>query len=88
MIALQQITIQALTEGCGQRWDPKISYIIKALPWISSLININGVEDLIITIFNKAETEKKLKERQVHWLYKIKTYAPQRLSEQEMYEAY
>ena len=46
------------------------------------------MEDLIITIFNKAETEKKLKERQVYWLYKIKTYAPQRLSEQEMYEAY
>lgn len=76
MIALQQITIQALTEGCGQRWDPKISYIIKALPWISSLFNINGVADLIITIFNKAETEKKLKERQVYWYYKIKTYAP------------
>ena len=46
------------------------------------------MEDLIITIFNKAETEKKLKERQVYRLYKIKTYAPQRLSEQEMYEAY
>ena len=47
----------------------------------------NDMEDWVITSIDSDNTLKKLKRKELYWMYKIKTYAPYGLNERNVYEA-
>ena len=46
------------------------------------------LQDWAITLINSADTLKELTRKELHWMYKLKTYAPYRLNERNVYEAF
>ena len=36
----------------------------------------NDIEDWVITLTDSADTLKKLRRKELNWMYKLKTYAP------------
>ena len=44
-----------------------------------------GIDDLEVTLFEKCETHKQLKEREKFWQHKLKTFYPLGLNEKEEY---
>ena len=48
----------------------------------------NGIQDWAITLIDSADTLKELTRKELHWMYKLKTYAPYRLNERNVYEAF
>ena len=48
----------------------------------------NGICDWEITIIDHAETVKSLRQKELYWYHKLKTYAPFRLNERDVYAAY
>ena len=54
-----------------------------------SLQNDNkGICDWEITIIDHAETENSLRQKELHWYHKSRTYAPFGLNEPDVYAAY
>ena len=50
--------------------------------------NHNKICDWKITIIDNAETVKYLKQKELYWYHKLKTYAPFGLNEGDAYTAY
>ena len=50
--------------------------------------DLNGICDWIITITEHAETVKPLRQKELYWCHKLKTYAPFGLNERNVYAAY
>ena len=48
----------------------------------------NGIEDWVINLIGRGDTLKKLRRKELHWMYKLKTYAPYGLNERDVYEAF
>ena len=48
----------------------------------------NDREDWVITLIDSAGTLKELGRKELHWMYKLKTYAPYGLNERDVYEAF
>ena len=48
----------------------------------------NGVEDWFITLIDGADTLKELRRKELYWMYKLKTYAPNGLNKRDVYEAF
>ena len=48
----------------------------------------NGICDREITITDHAEMEKSLKQKELRWHHKLKTYAPFGLNKRDVYAAY
>ena len=48
----------------------------------------NGICDWEITIIDHAETVKSLRQKDLDWYHKLKTYAPFGLNERDVYAAY
>ena len=48
----------------------------------------NGICDWEITIIDHAETVKSLRQKELYWYHKLKTYAPFGLNERDVYAAY
>ena len=48
----------------------------------------NGIEDWVITLIDSADTLKKLKKKELYWMYKLKAYAPFGLNQRDVYEAF
>ena len=50
----------------------------------------NGICDWDVTIINHTETEKSLRQKELHWYHKLKTYAPFGLNQEDrdVYAAY
>ena len=48
----------------------------------------NGICDWEITIIDHAETIKSLRQKEMHWYHKLKTYAPYGLNEHDVSAAY
>ena len=48
----------------------------------------NGIEDLVITLIDSADTLKELRRKELYWMYKLKTYVPYGLNERDVYEAF
>ena len=48
----------------------------------------NGIFDCEITIIDHAETVKSLRQKELYWYHKLKTYAPFGLNERDIYAAY
>ena len=48
----------------------------------------NGIEVWFITLIDSADTLKELRRKELHWMYKIKTYAPYGLNESNVYETF
>ena len=48
----------------------------------------NGICDWQITIIDNTETVKSLTQKELYWYHNLKTYAPFRLNECEVYAAY
>ena len=44
----------------------------------------NGIEDWGITLMAIANTLKELRGKELHWMYKLKTYAPHGLNERDV----
>ena len=44
-----------------------------------------GIDDWEVTLFEKCETHKQLKERETFWQHKLKTFYPLGLNEKEEY---
>ena len=44
-----------------------------------------GIDDWEVTLFEKCETHKQLKERETFWQYKLKTFYPLGLNDKEEY---
>ena len=47
-----------------------------------------SIEDWVITLINRADTLKRLRKKELYWMYKLKTYASYGLSGMEVYEGY
>ena len=43
------------------------------------------IEDWGITLMASANTLKELRGKELHWMYKLKTYAPHGLNERDVY---
>ena len=48
----------------------------------------NGIQDWVITLIYSADTLKELRKKELHWMYKLKTYSPYSLNERDVYEAF
>ena len=48
----------------------------------------NGIYDSEISIIDHAETEKSLRQKELRWYHKLKTYAPFGLNKRDTYAAY
>ena len=48
----------------------------------------NGICDWEITVIDHAEMEKSLRQKELYWHHKLKTYAPFGLNELDVYAAY
>ena len=48
----------------------------------------NGICNWDITIIDHAETVKSLRQKELYWYHKLKTYAPFGLNERDVYAAY
>ena len=48
----------------------------------------NGIEDMVITLIDSADTLKELRRKELYWMYRLKTYAPDGLTERDVYEAF
>ena len=48
----------------------------------------NGIEDWVITLADSIDTLKELRRKELYWMYKLKTYAPDGLNERDVYEAF
>ena len=48
----------------------------------------NGIFDWHIRIIDHAEMEKTLRQKELYWYYKLKTYAPFGLNDRDIYAAY
>ena len=48
----------------------------------------SGIEDWIITLIDSADTLKDLRKKELHWMYRLKTYAPCGLNERDVYEVF
>ena len=48
----------------------------------------NGIEDLVITLIDSADTLKELRREELYWMYKLKTYAQYGLNDSDVYEAF
>ena len=48
----------------------------------------NGIYDWEITIIDHAETVQSLRQKELYWYHKLKTYAPFGLNERDVYAAY
>ena len=50
--------------------------------------DLSGICDWEITIIDRAETVKSLRQKELYWYHKLKTYAPFDLNERDAYSAY
>ena len=48
----------------------------------------NGIEDWVITLIDSTDTLKELRKKELHWMYKLKTYGPYSLNKRDVYEAF
>ena len=48
----------------------------------------NDIQDWVITLIDIADTLKELKKKELHWMYKLKTYPPYGLNERDVNEAF
>ena len=48
----------------------------------------NSIEDWVITLTDSADTFKELRRKELHWMCRLKTYAPYGLNERDVYEAF
>ena len=48
----------------------------------------NGIYDWTITIIDHAETVKPLRQKELYWYHKLKTYTSFGLNERDVYAAY
>ena len=48
----------------------------------------NGIEDWVITLIDSADTLTVLRRKELHTMYKLKTYAPYGFNERDVYEAF
>ena len=48
----------------------------------------DGIEDWVITLIDSADTLKELRRKELYWMYRLKTYAPYGLSENDVYEVF
>ena len=46
----------------------------------------NGIQDSVIILIDSANTLKELRKKELHWMYKLKTFAPYGLNERDVYE--
>ena len=46
------------------------------------------IEDWVITLTDSADTLRKLRSKELYWMYRLKTYAPQGLNERDVYKAF
>ena len=42
----------------------------------------------LIALLDSADTLKELRKKEMHWMYKLKTYPPYGLNESDVYEAF
>ena len=42
----------------------------------------------LIALLDSADTLKELRKKEMHWMYKLKTYPPYGLNERDVYEAF
>ena len=48
----------------------------------------NGIENWVITLIDSADTVKELRRKELHWMYRLKTYTPYGLNKRAIYEAF
>ena len=48
----------------------------------------NSIQDSVIILTDSADTLKELKKKELHWMYKLKTYTPYGLNERDADEAF
>ena len=46
----------------------------------------NGIQDSVIILIDSANTLKELRKKELHWMYKLKTFASYGLNERDVYE--
>ena len=90
-LGLGQITIRAVSQSnqfVAKESVPECALKEKRFHEHYCPDRYNGIEDWFITLIGSANTSKELRRKELHWMYKVKTYAPYGLNESNVYETF